>query len=227
MGVPAHMMLGGQATRGRTPTARKPRTWRASRCSCITIPMRARLMPADQIPSQRMHAFTRPKLDFQLVRMRLNPTDHHHFENYTSGAIYLDFQQGQPQSIFGGDGFAGDHHVQRDFFRGRSAGRWHRRAAQAVRSAAASKGKAGAPAGVPAGAPGCSGAGERVGWGAGGRQFHCRRPSSRNRYRCRGDWARPRSPVSPKDPRKTLFGFFRGRDCRKVVNSPAGVVPAA
>ena len=58
-------------------------------------------MPADQIPAEKMHPFTDATLDFQLVRMRLNPDDHKQFENFTSGGIYLDFQQTQPQMASG------------------------------------------------------------------------------------------------------------------------------
>ncbi len=102
MGVPAHMVLGGETTRGRRPAA-GPQTSNLAREPLFLLydPDEGALMPADQIPSAKMHPFTDAKLDFQLVRMRLNPADHQQFENYTSGGIYLDFQQGQPQSIFG------------------------------------------------------------------------------------------------------------------------------
>src|ERR1039457_6745186 len=101
MGVPAHMVLGGQTTRGRTPAG--PQTSNLAREPLFLHydPDEGALMPADQKTSQKMHPFSDAKLDFQLVRMRLNPTDHRQFENYTSGGIYLDFQQGQPQSVFG------------------------------------------------------------------------------------------------------------------------------
>ena len=101
MGVPAHMVLGGETTRGRQPAG--PETSNLAREPLFLHydPEEGALLPADQIPSQRMHPFADAKLDFQLVRMRLNPDDHHHFENFTSGGIYLDFQQAQPQSIFG------------------------------------------------------------------------------------------------------------------------------
>ncbi|MGA9627008.1 MAG: hypothetical protein WBQ65_21210, partial [Bryobacteraceae bacterium] len=102
MGVPAHMVLGGETTRGRRPAA-GPETSNLAREPLFLLydPDEGALIPADQIPSAKMHPFTDAKMDFQLVRMRLNPSDHQQFENYTSGGIYLDFQQGQPQSIFG------------------------------------------------------------------------------------------------------------------------------
>jgi hypothetical protein len=102
MGVPANMILGGETTRGRRPQA-GPQTSNLAREPLFLQydPEEGSLIPADQIPSAKMHPFTDAKLDFQLVRMRLNPADHQQFLNYTSGGIYLDFQQGQPQSIFG------------------------------------------------------------------------------------------------------------------------------
>jgi hypothetical protein len=102
MGVPAHMVLGGETTRGRRAAA-GPETSNLAREPLFLLydPDEGALIPADQIPSAKMHPFTDAKMDFQLVRMRLNPADHQQFENYTSGGIYLDFQQGQPQSIFG------------------------------------------------------------------------------------------------------------------------------
>jgi hypothetical protein len=101
MGVPSHLVLGGETTRGRQPAG--PETSNLAREPLFLHydPDEGAIMPADQIPTTKMHPFTDAKVDFQLVRMRLNPTDHHQFQNYTSGAIYLDFQQGQPQSIFG------------------------------------------------------------------------------------------------------------------------------
>jgi hypothetical protein len=101
MGVPAHMILGGETTRGRQPAG--PQTSNLAREPLFIHydPDEGSMMPADQIPTAKMHPFTDAKLDFQLVRMRLNPADHKQFENYTSGGIYLDFQQGQPQSFFG------------------------------------------------------------------------------------------------------------------------------
>ena len=101
MGVPAHMVLGGETTRGRQPAG--PQTSNLAREPLFLHydPEEGSLMPADQIPSAKMHPFTDAKMDFQLVRMRLNPADHKQFENFTSGGIYLDFQQGQPQSFFG------------------------------------------------------------------------------------------------------------------------------
>jgi hypothetical protein len=101
MGVPAHMILGGETTRGRAPAG--PQTSNLAREPLFLHydPDEGALMPADQIPGSKMHPFTDAKVDLQLVRMRLNPSDHKQFENFTSGGIYLDFQQGQAQSVFG------------------------------------------------------------------------------------------------------------------------------
>src|ERR1035437_9929141 len=102
MGVPPNMLLGGETTRGRRPQA-GPQTSNLAREPLFLHydPEEGALMPADQIPSQKMHPFTDARMDFQFVRMLLNPADHQQFSNYTSGGIYLDFQQGQPQSVFG------------------------------------------------------------------------------------------------------------------------------
>lgn len=101
MGVPAHMVLGGETTRGRAP--RGPETSNLAREPLFLHydPEEGALLTTDQIPPNKMHPFSDAKLDFQLVRMRLNPDDHKQFENFTSGGIYLDFQQGQAQSVFG------------------------------------------------------------------------------------------------------------------------------
>src|ERR1039458_8452103 len=127
MGVPAHMVLGGETTRGRQPAG--PQTSNLAREPLFLHydPEEGSLMPADQIPSAKMHPFTDAKMDFQLVRMRLNPADHKQFENFTSGGIYLDFQQGQPQSFFG-EMLSWRQPASALSFRGRRAGRASRRA---------------------------------------------------------------------------------------------------
>jgi hypothetical protein len=102
MGVPAHMILGAEVTRGRHDQT-GPQTSNLAREPLFIHydPDEGSMMTADQIPSAKMHPFTDAKVDLQLVRMRLNPADHKQFENFTSGGIYLDVQQGQPQSFFG------------------------------------------------------------------------------------------------------------------------------
>ena len=153
MGVPAHMVLGGETTRGRAPSG--PQTSNLAREPLFLHydPDEGALMPADQIPTQKMHPFTDAKLDFQLVRMRLNPADHHQFENYTSGAIYLDFQQGQPQSIFG-EMVSLATTTFSAIFPGaeKRRERIQERRAKADPAATASKGKSAPPAGAPANA---------------------------------------------------------------------------
>jgi len=101
MGVPAHMVLGGETTRGRARSG--PETANLAREPLFLHydPEEGSLLTADQLDTKKMHPFTDAKIDFQLVRMRLNPDDHKQFANYTSGGIYLDFQQGQAQSVFG------------------------------------------------------------------------------------------------------------------------------
>jgi len=103
MGVPPNMVLGGERTRGGRQRQTGPETSNLAREPLFLHydPEEGSLIPADQIPSAKMHPFTDARMDFQLVRMRLNPSDHQQFSNFTSGGIYLDFQQGQPQSMFG------------------------------------------------------------------------------------------------------------------------------
>jgi hypothetical protein len=211
------MMLGGQATRGRTPNG--PETSNLAREPLFLHydPDEGALMPADQIPSQRMHAFTDAKLDFQLVRMRLNPTDHHHFENYTSGAIYLDFQQGQPQSIFG-EMVSLATTTFSAIFPGPKRGPVAPKSGASGASAAASKGKAGAPAGVPAGAPGAAAPGNA--WaGAPAAAIPLQAAKQSQSISLPGGLGKTSFACFAKDPRKTLFGSFVDV-MSKVVNSP-------
>jgi hypothetical protein len=98
MKVPPHMIAGGQASRGRGPEtsnyAREPLFLHYD-------PDEGTLIPSLEIPTQRLNSFSDAKVDFQLARMRLNDNDDRQFRNYTSGGIYLDFQQAEPVSLFG------------------------------------------------------------------------------------------------------------------------------
>ncbi len=189
MGVPAHMVLGGETTRGRRPAA-GPETSNLAREPLFLLydPDEGALIPADQIPSAKMHPFTDAKMDFQLVRMRLNPSDHQQFENYTSGGIYLDFQQGQPQSIFGEMVSLATTSFSAIFPGAKTAAKSGSKSAGKSGSSSTSSAASKSPAAAPAAA-------------AAARQpppYRCRRPSSRSRSRCRADWGRPPSPVSPR-----------------------------
>jgi hypothetical protein len=202
MGVPAHMVLGGETTRGRAPAG--PQTSNLAREPLFLHydPDEGALMPADQIPSQKMHPFTDAKLDFQLVRMRLNPDDHKQFENYTSGAIYLDFQQGQPQSI-SGEMISLATTTFSAIFPGPRSGRGGARGGAGGSAAGAPKGKAPAPAlgAAPAATVPLQAAKQSqsitLPGGVGKTSFAC----------------------FAKDPRKTLFGSFVDV-MSKVVSSP-------
>src|ERR1017187_8852240 len=84
MGVPAHLVLGSETTRGgRLPAGPEPPSVPREPLFIHYAPDEKTLMTADQILPEKMHPFTAAKLDFQMVRMRLNPADHHQFENYT------------------------------------------------------------------------------------------------------------------------------------------------
>jgi hypothetical protein len=213
MGVPAHMVLGGQTTRGRAPAG--PQTSNLAREPLFLHydPDEGALMPADQIPTQKMHPFTDAKLDFQLVRMRLNPDDHHRFENYTSGAIYLDFQQGQPQSVFGEMISLATTTFSAIFpgpKSGPNASKTGAKSGSSGSSAAASKSKssaspAGAPANAAAGAPAAA--------------IPLQAAKQSQSISLPGGVGKTSFACFAKDPRKTLFGSFVDV-MAKVVNSP-------
>jgi len=217
MGVPPNMVLGGERTRGRRPNG--PETSNLAREPLFLHydPDEGSLMPADQIPSAKMHPFSDARMDFQLVRMRLNPADHQQFSNYTSGGIYLDFQQGQPQSIFGelvslattsfsaifpgaksgGSGSGGSKSGSKNGSSSSGGGASKSKGATPAAAAAASAGTAAAPAAsIPLQAAKQSQSLTLPG-GLGKTSFAC----------------------FAKDPRKTLFGSFVDV-MSKVVNSP-------
>jgi len=221
MGVPAHMVLGGETTRGRREAA-GPQTSNLAREPLFLHydPDEGSLMPADQIPSQKMHPFTDAKMDFQLVRMRLNPADHQQFANYTSGGIYLDFQQGQPQSIFGelvslattsfsaifpgaksgGSGSSGSSGSKSSSKTGSSSS-----------SSGASKSKAAAPAVGAAATAGAAAAPAAA--------IPLQAAKQSQSLTLPGGMGKTSFACFAKDPRKTLFGSFVDV-MSKVVNSP-------
>ncbi|MGA3096274.1 MAG: hypothetical protein ABSF25_07460 [Bryobacteraceae bacterium] len=209
MGVPAHMVLGGETTRGRQPAG--PQTSNLAREPLFLHydPDEGSLMPADQIPGAKMHPFTDAKLDFQLVRMRLNPADHKQFENFTSGGIYLDFQQGQPQSVFGemlslatttfSAIFPGPKSGASGSKGGTKSGG---KSASGNSGSGASTGKAAAPA---AGAPAAA--------------IPLQAAKQSQSITLPGGLGKTSFACFAKDPRKTLFGSFVDV-MSKVVNSP-------
>jgi hypothetical protein len=94
MGVPAHLVVGGEASRGRRPAGPQGTNFAREPLFLHYDPDENTLMPASQIPPAKMLASGDAKVDFQLVRMRLNADDTKAFENYASGGIYWDMQQG-------------------------------------------------------------------------------------------------------------------------------------
>ncbi len=60
------------------------------------------LMTADEVPVNRLSSSGDTAIQFQMVRMRLNDSDDHQFRNYTSGGIYVDFQQSGAPASSGG-----------------------------------------------------------------------------------------------------------------------------
>ena len=210
MGVPAHMVLGGETTRGRA-AASGPQTSDLAREPLFLHydPEEGALMPADQIPTAKMHPFTDAKLDFQLVRMRLNPEDHHQFENFTSGGIYLDFQQGQPQSISGEMISLATTTFSAIFpgLRGGAGGaKSGAKSGPGGSAAAAPKSKAAAPAAPPgAAAPAAT--------------IPLQAAKQSQSLTLPGGLGKTSFACFAKDPRKTLFGSFVDV-MSKVVNSP-------
>jgi hypothetical protein len=202
MGVPAHMVLGSETTRGRAPAG--PETSNLGREPLFIHydPDEGSLMTADQIPTAKMHPFTDAKVDFQLVRMRLNPADHHQFENYTSGAIYLDFQQAQPQSIFGNMVSMATTTFSAIFPGPKPA-------AKAGAKTGAAAPKAAAP--VAAAAPG--------GGAAPASTVQLQAAKQAQSITLTGGLGKTSFACFAKDPRKTLFGSFVDI-MSKVVNSP-------
>jgi len=214
MGVPAHLVLGSETTRGRAPAG--PETSNLAREPLFIHydPDEKTLMTADQIPTAKMHPFTDAKVDFQLVRMRLNPADHHQFENYTSAAIYLDFQQGQPQSVFG-ELVSMATTTFSAIFPGPKAGASGAKsgaksgsgtaASGASKSQAAAPAKSAAPASAAAPSPAAN--------------IPLQAPKQAQSITLPGGLGKTSFACFAKDPRKTLFGSFVDV-MSKVVNSP-------
>jgi hypothetical protein len=208
MGVPAHMILGGETTRGRQPAG--PETSNLAREPLFLLydPDEGALIPADEIPAQKMHPFTDAKMDFQLVRMRLNPADHKQFENFTSGGIYLDFQQGQPQSVFGETVSLATTTFSAIFPGAKSESSTSKSGSKS--SASSSGSKATAP---KAGAAATSGATPAAA------TIPLQSAKQAQSITLPGGMGRHSFACFAKDPRKTLFGGFVDI-MSKVVNSP-------
>jgi hypothetical protein len=60
------------------------------------------LMTADEVPAKELAPTGDTAIQFQLVRMRLNDADDRQFRSYTSGGIYVDFQQSAAPASSGG-----------------------------------------------------------------------------------------------------------------------------
>jgi hypothetical protein len=164
-----------------------------------------------------MHPFTDAKLDFQLVRMRLNPADHQQFSNYTSGGIYLDFQQGQPQSMFGElvslatTSFSAIFPGAKSGAGGSSGSKSGGKSGSSSSGSGASKSKGAAPAAGAApdtGAPAAPAA-----------SIPLQAAKQSQSLTLPGGMGKHSFACFAKDPRKTLFGSFVDV-MSKVVNSP-------
>jgi hypothetical protein len=216
MGVPAHMVLGAETTRGRRAQA-GPETSNLAREPLFLHydPDEGSLIPADQIPSAKMHPFTDAKMDFQLVRMRLNPADHQQFSNYTSGGIYLDFQQGQPQSIFGELVSLATTSFSA-IFPGAKSGAGA--SSSGSKSGSKSGGKS-ASSGTSSGASKSPAAAPAAAAGAPAAAIPLQAAKQSQSLTLPGGMGKTSFACFAKDPRKTLFGSFVDV-MSKVVNSP-------
>ena len=216
MGVPAHMVLGAETTRGRHAQA-GPETSNLAREPLFLHydPDEGSLIPADQIPSAKMHPFTDAKMDFQLVRMRLNPADHQQFSNYTSGGIYLDFQQGQPQSIFGELVSLATTSFSA-IFPGAKSGAGA--SSSGSKSGSKSGGKS-ASSGTSSGASKSPAAAPAAAAGAPAAAIPLQAAKQSQSLTLPGGMGKTSFACFAKDPRKTLFGSFVDV-MSKVVNSP-------
>ena len=215
MGVPPNMVLGGERTRGRRSNG--PETSNLAREPLFLHydPDEGSLMPADQIPSAKMHPFTDAKMDFQLVRMRLNPADHQQFSNYTSGGIYLDFQQGQPQSIFGELVSLATTSFSA-IFPGAKSGAGA--SSSGSKSGSKSGGKS-ASSGTSSGASKSPAAAPAAAAGAPAAAIPLQAAKQSQSLTLPGGMGKTSFACFAKDPRKTLFGSFVDV-MSKVVNSP-------
>ena len=144
--------------------------------------------------------------------MRLNPEDHKQFENFTSGGIYLDFQQGQPQSMFGEMVSLATTSFSAIFPGAKSAASGSKSGAKGGSSSsgsAASKSNAAAPA-----------AGAATGAGAApAASIPLQAAKQSQSLTLPGGMGKHSFACFAKDPRKTLFGSFVDV-MSKVVNSP-------
>jgi hypothetical protein len=211
MGVPAHMMLGGETTRGRQPSG--PQTSNLAREPLFLLydPEEGALIPADQIPGPKMHPFTDAKMDFQLVRMRLNPADHKQFENFTSGGIYLDFQQGQPQSVFGEAVSLATTTFSAIFPGPKAAASGSKSGSKSTSSSSGSGAKSAKSAAPAGGAAGTAAAPAAT--------IPLQAAKQATSITLPGGLGKTSFACFAKDPRKTLFGAFVDV-MSKVVNSP-------
>jgi hypothetical protein len=214
MGVPAHMILGAETTRGRAPSG--PETSNLGREPLFLHydPDEGALITADQIPTAKMHPFTDAKVDLQLVRMRLNPADHKQFENYTSGGIYLDFQQSQSQSVFG-ETISLATTTFSAIFPGSKAGAAKNAGKSGAKSSSSSSssGAAKSPGANPAAAaPGAAS-------GAAAASIPLQAAKQSQSLTLPGGLGKHSFACFAKDPRKTLFGAFVDV-MSQVVNSP-------
>lgn len=96
MGVPSNTISGAQVTRGRQPSGPSMSDYGREPLFLHHDPKDNVLLTPDQITPDKLPASGNTTVNFQLVRMRLNPADDAKFKDYASGGIYLDLAQTAP-----------------------------------------------------------------------------------------------------------------------------------
>ena len=148
--------------------------------------------------------------------MRLNPDDHKQFESFTSGGIYLDFQQGQPQAVFG-DMVSLATTTFSAIFPGPKSESGGSKSGSGASKSGAKSGSSGA--GGSASKNSAPGAGAAASSGAPAATIPLQAAKQAQSITLPGGLGRHSFACFAKDPRKTLFGSFVDV-MSKVINSP-------
>jgi len=92
MGLPAHMVLGGEKTRGREARGPSAGDYGREPLFLHHSVRKGSLVTSDEIEPTQLLESGDVNLSFQMVRMRLNEDDYKTFRDYQSGGIYVDLQ---------------------------------------------------------------------------------------------------------------------------------------
>jgi hypothetical protein len=101
MGLSPDTVIGGSRTRGRQPNGPSVSDLGREPLFLHYDPEEGSLITTDQVALSKLPESGDTDVQFQMVRMRLNGDDDKQFRNYSSGGIYVDFQQtAKPQQSF-------------------------------------------------------------------------------------------------------------------------------